>query len=484
MRRAFLGYLGVLFFFLALAVSVIFEHQRNVVYEEYRRAQQEELRLIGILAREAMFKENYALIEWYLIRWGKEQDEIVGMRAVADNGFVLAVYKRERPAKNQLAISQVVSYSGRDLVTIEMTMDLAHLDALLKNLLLELILGSVVLILLVSVSIWLVIKRMAIQPLQREVKRRKEMGARVRQYYLENKMLLESAGEGIISVDAEGKCTFANSAALGLLGYESRELLGEDLHSIIHHSHASGDPHPPEECGVRATISKGKGVRIDEDVFWRKDGAQLPVRLSSFPLTEPGGHVSGAVVVFHDITEQQSKKNLLLHQANHDSLTGLVNRREFERRLKRAIQSTNDDGGNHVLLYLDLDNFKVVNDSCGHQAGDEVLREISVRMGREIRDRDTLARLGGDEFGVLLEHCSLEAALRIAKKLRDAVCSDGVFWEGRHFEVGVSVGVVVVEESLGDLEILLRAADSACYVAKQMGGGEVQVWMPDFGIRH
>jgi diguanylate cyclase (GGDEF)-like protein len=194
--------------------------------------------------------------------------------------------------------------------------------------------------------------------------------------------------------------------------------------------------------------------------------------------------VSGAVVVFHDITEQQSKKNLLLHQANHDSLTGLVNRREFERRLKRAIQSTNDDGGNHVLLYLDLDNFKVVNDSCGHQAGDEVLREISVRMGREIRDRDTLARLGGDEFGVLLEHCSLEAALRIAKKLRDAVCSDGVFWEGRHFEVGVSVGVVVVEESLGDLEILLRAADSACYVAKQMGGGEVQVWMPDFGIRH
>jgi two-component system CheB/CheR fusion protein len=235
---------------------------------------------------------------------------------------------------------------------------------------------------------------------------------------------------------------------------------------------------------VWTTIRDGKGVRVDEDVFWCEDGTQLPVRFSSFPLYETDGHVSGAVVVFHDITEQQSRKNQLLHQANHDSLTGLVNRREFEHRLERAIQSSKEDGVSHVLLYLDLDNFKVVNDSCGHQAGDEALREISARMGQEIRDRDTLARLGGDEFGVLLEHCSLEAALRIAEKMRDVVCSDGVFWEGHHFDVGVSVGVVVVQESLGDLESLLKAADSACYLAKQMGGGEVQVWLPDFGSRH
>jgi diguanylate cyclase (GGDEF)-like protein/PAS domain S-box-containing protein len=484
MRRAFLVYLGVLFFFLVFAVLVIFHHQRNVVYEEYRRAQQEELRLIGILAREAMFKENYALIEWYLTRWGKEQDEIVAMRAVAENGFVLAIYQRERPAKHELAIAQEVSHSGRNLVTIEMTMDLAHLDILLMDLFLELILGSTLLVMLISASVWLVIKRMAIQPLRREVKRRQEMGVRLRQYYRENKMLLESAGEGIISVDADGKCTFVNSAALGLLGYESGELLGTDLHSVVHHSHASGEQHPSEQCGVQTAIREGKGIRVDEDVFWRKDGTQLPVRFSSFPISESDGPISGAVVVFHDITEQQSKKNMLMHQANHDSLTGLVNRREFERRLERAIQSSKEDGVSHVLLYLDLDNFKVVNDSCGHQAGDDVLREISIRMARQIRDRDTLARLGGDEFGVLLEHCSLEAALRIAEKLRDAICSHGVLWEGRHFDVGVSVGVVEVEEGFDDLDSLLGAADSACYVAKQMGGGEVQIWMPDFGSRH
>jgi diguanylate cyclase (GGDEF)-like protein/PAS domain S-box-containing protein len=479
MRRVFLVYLGVLLFFLVLAVAVVFQHQKHVVYDEYRRAQQEELRLIGMLAREAMFKENYALIEWYLTQWGKEQDEIVEIRATAENGFLLAVYQRNRPAANELAISQVVSHSGRELVTIEMTMDRTHLDLLLRNLLLELALGSVVLILLISASVWWVVKRMAIRPLEREVTRRKEMGARLRQYNRENKLLLESAGEGIVSVDTDGKCTFVNNAALAMLGYDSSELVGVDLHSVIHHSHAGGDQHLPEECGIRATISEGKGIRVDEDIFWREDGSQLQVRFSSFPLYERDGHVSGAVVVFHDITEQQSKKRLLIHQANHDSLTGLVNRREFERRLERAMKSVSEDGTNHVLLYLDLDNFKTVNDSCGHQAGDDVLRELSLRMGRQMRDRDTLARLGGDEFGVLLEHCTLDAALRIAEKLRDAVGRHGVFWEGRQFDVGVSIGVVVVEQDHGDLEGLLRAADRACYTAKQMGGGVAQVWAPN-----
>jgi two-component system CheB/CheR fusion protein len=402
------------------------------------------------------------------------------MRAVAENGFLLSVYNRERPAENELTISQVVSHSGRELVTIEMTMDLAHLDALVKELLMKLVWGSVILFLLISAAVWLVIKRMAIQPLQKEVRRRKKMERRLRQYNRQNKLLLESAGEGIISVDGEGKCTFINSAALGMLGYEAGELLGVDLHTAVHHSHADGEQRPPEKCGVvKVSIKEGKGVRIDEDLFWRKDGSQLPVRFSSFPLSRPDGQVSGAVVVFHDITEQQSKKMLLQHQANHDSLTGLVNRREFERRLNRAMDAVKKDGINHVLLYLDLDNFKVVNDSHGHQAGDSVLRELSLRMGQQIRDRDTLARLGGDEFGVLLEHCSLQAALGIADKLQDAVGSQGAVWEGQHFKVGISIGVVVVEQGFVDLEDLLRSADSACYTAKQMGGGVVQVWTPD-----
>jgi diguanylate cyclase (GGDEF)-like protein/PAS domain S-box-containing protein len=480
LRRAFLVYLGVFLSFLFVADLVVFYHQKNVVYEEYRRAQQEELRLIGMLAREAMFKENYALIEWYLTQWGKEQEQIVQIRAVAENGFLLSVYNREQPAENELAISEVVSHSGRELVTIEMTMDLAHLDALVKELLMKLIWGSAILFLLISATVWLVINRMAIRPLQKEVRRRKKMERRLRQFNRENKLLLESAGEGIISVDSEGKCTFVNSAALVMLGYEAGELLGVDLHSAIHHSYADGERHLSEKCGVvQVSIREGKGVRVDEDIFWRKDGSQLPVRFSSFPLSKPDGRVSGAVVVFHDITEQQSKKNLLLHQANHDSLTGLVNRREFERRLSRAIEGVKEDGINHVLLYLDLDNFKAVNDSSGHQAGDSVLRELSLRMGQQIRDRDTLARLGGDEFGVLLEHCTLQAALGIAEKLREAVSSQGVVWEGRHFDVGVSVGVVVIEQGFVDLEDLLRAADSACYTAKQKGGGVAQVWTPD-----
>jgi diguanylate cyclase (GGDEF)-like protein len=164
----------------------------------------------------------------------------------------------------------------------------------------------------------------------------------------------------------------------------------------------------------------------------------------------------------------------LAHQATHDPLTGLVNRSEFERRLARSLAGTEAGGGEHALCFLDLDGFKSVNDACGHLAGDELLRQLSRLMREHMRGRDTLARLGGDEFGVLLEHCSLTRAARVADEIRKAVTGHRFTWGEATYRVGVSTGIVPVRPGGRPREVL-READTACYVAKRAGGNRIQV---------
>ncbi|HQT26500.1 MAG TPA: EAL domain-containing protein, partial [Burkholderiales bacterium] len=176
---------------------------------------------------------------------------------------------------------------------------------------------------------------------------------------------------------------------------------------------------------------------------------------------------------------KQAVANQLAFQATHDALTGLINRQEFERRLERIMAEALGENEEHVLLYLDLDQFKVVNDTCGHIAGDQLLRQISMQLQERIRSRDTLARLGGDEFGVLLEHCHVDQALRIASDLRDAVQNYRFSWEGMPFSVGVSIGLAPLSDSLGTVTAALSAADAACYAAKEQGRNRVHSHHPD-----
>ncbi len=180
-----------------------------------------------------------------------------------------------------------------------------------------------------------------------------------------------------------------------------------------------------------------------------------------------------------DITEWKLAEEELAHQATHDALTGLINRREFERRLGRVLDTARERRDEHALCYLDLDQFKVVNDTCGHMAGDELLRQIGQLLLVSVRKRDTLARLGGDEFGVLMEHCSLPQARRVADKLRKAVEGFNFAWEARAFRIGVSIGLVPVTETSENVASILSAADSACYVAKDEGRNRVHVYHID-----
>jgi diguanylate cyclase (GGDEF)-like protein len=200
------------------------------------------------------------------------------------------------------------------------------------------------------------------------------------------------------------------------------------------------------------------------------------------PIHDRSRSVTGAVLVLKDVTHERAHAAQLIHQARHDPLTGLVNRREFEQRLSHALASAADLDRRHAVLYMDLDNFKEVNDSGGHAAGDALLRAITHSLMDALRERDTLARLGGDEFGVLLENCTLDDAMRIAEKLRLAVAEFAFSWEGRTFPIGVSIGVVQVAGRCGSVADVLRSADASCYAAKHAGRNRVHLHDPLIGL--
>ncbi|MGR9087757.1 MAG: EAL domain-containing protein [Gammaproteobacteria bacterium] len=288
------------------------------------------------------------------------------------------------------------------------------------------------------------------------------------------RLLLESAGEGILGIDAEGRCTFVNRAALSMLGYDQEELMGQDTHATVHHSGADGMPTPSEQWVVYDAFRDGVPKRSNE-TFRRKDGSSFPVECSSYPILLDD-HINGAVLVFRDATELQALTQNLCYQASHDPLTGLLNRIEFEKRATQLLGEAHEDQSEHALSYLDLDQFKIINDTCGHAAGDELLRELGTFLKSGLRQRDTLARLGGDEFALLLEHCSLEQAWSIANELCESIRNFRFHWQGKVFSIGASIGIASLTGADTDVAVVLAAADAACYMAKEKGRGRAHIF--------
>jgi diguanylate cyclase (GGDEF)-like protein/PAS domain S-box-containing protein len=292
------------------------------------------------------------------------------------------------------------------------------------------------------------------------------------------KLLLEATDEGIIGIDSHGQCVFVNPAATRLLGRRADELLGQDFYESIRHTDEGGKRVERAESPVlRCLLEHNRFRGTGEDLFWRDENTSFPVEFSVSPTVGEDNAV-GAVLIFHDISDKRALAQQLRFQALHDPLTGLVNRRGFETRLQALIASAKSQGLRHALCYLDLDQFKLVNDTCGHAAGDELLRQLPKVLQPLVRSNDTLARLGGDEFAVLLEDCPLEQAARIAESLRNAVRDFRFVWQYRTFTVGVSIGVVGIGPDSGTLVSVLSAADTACYVAKDQGTNNVHVSYP------
>jgi len=290
------------------------------------------------------------------------------------------------------------------------------------------------------------------------------------------RLLLDSAGDGIYAVDRMGNCTFLNRAGQELIGYSRQQVLGQNMFELIHDHKKNEDDEIIDY--VSQVLTTGRPARMEEVLLWRKDGHSFPCELSSHPLIE-GGQLIGAVAVFRDITRQHSLAMQLEYQASHDTLTGLINRSELLIRINRALNSARHEGRAHVLLFMDLDQFKVINDNSGHTAGDELLRNIADKMKYEIRRGDSLARLGGDEFGILLLNCELHVGEQIAEKFRKLVQDYRFFWEGEKYQLGVSIGVVAITSHSSSAATILSAADTACYSAKDHGRNQIRIYRPD-----
>ena len=295
---------------------------------------------------------------------------------------------------------------------------------------------------------------------------------------------LQSIGDGVITTDAEGRVDYVNPVAQDLTGLEIRHARGKPINEIMtiinEHTRASVE-NPVVRC-----LREGRVISLAENsVLINRQGNEIPIQDSAAPIRDRIGNIIGSVMVFHDVSKESRLFRQLSYQASHDALTGLINRREFENRLVAALDSANGSQATHALLYLDLDQFKVVNDTFGHTAGDELLRQVSELVQFRIRSTDVLARLGGDEFGILLERCSEERALEVAEAIRSAIEEYRFTWQEAYTSVRCSIGVVMVTKDSPSAASIMSSADVACYSAKDMGRNQVHLYRDsDASVRH
>ncbi len=290
---------------------------------------------------------------------------------------------------------------------------------------------------------------------------------------------LQSIGDAVITTDSDGRIDYMNPVAESLTGWENREaqtrLIGEVL-TVVDEATREASENPVMRC-----LREGRVLGLSEHtVLVNRRGQELAIQDSAAPILDRAGNLIGAVMVFHDVSKERRLHRALHYQARHDALTGLINRREFENRLTAAVENARQDAGvRHALLYVDLDQFKLVNDTCGHPAGDQLLKQITGVLQSRVRNGDTLARLGGDEFGILLQSCSLDQALRIAEGLRQAIRDFRFIWQEGVLEVGASIGIVEITSDTPTVANVMSAADVACYSAKDLGRNRVQHYKPD-----
>lgn len=305
---------------------------------------------------------------------------------------------------------------------------------------------------------------------------------------IEDELLIQShiitsmqQGASFIRI-SDGAIVYTNPAFDKIFGYEPGELYGKSVYII-------DDPNDTDSKELHENITR----ELEAKGFWKgeihnikKDGTTFWCYTSISTRDHPV-HGKVEICVHTDISERKLLDEKLRYQASHDPLTGLISRYEFEKRVTRLLSNRSKHQDGHAMCFLDLDQFKVINDTCGHAAGDELLRQLGSVLSQSVRKLDTLARLGGDEFGVLMEHCTLEQAHRSANDILEAVKDHQFFWDGKTFRIGVSIGLVAITEASGNFTDLFQQADAACYLAKDLGRNRIYAYHPDdneLTVRH
>lgn len=288
---------------------------------------------------------------------------------------------------------------------------------------------------------------------------------------------LHAISDAVISTNASGELLYINPVAETLTGWPLAAAVGQPYRQVFCMMDGDGSDSPIDP--VATALATTQTHRYPQLTLNQRQGDRFLVEAAASPIQDADGEVQGAVLVFRDVTEQRRLSQEIAFQATHDELTGLGNRRAFEQALNQAFADVRDQGRSHVVCYLDLDEFKVVNDTCGHTAGDELLRQIARLFFTVLRVEDHICRIGGDEFGIILTNQNVAQALLTAERLQLSLSSFRFVWREQSFGVGVSIGMVVMDADSESVGALLQAADSACYVAKERGRGRIHVYASD-----
>ncbi len=319
----------------------------------------------------------------------------------------------------------------------------------------------------------------AIIVIVRDIASRKRAEAELFREKERAQVTLESIGDGVITTDVAGRIDYLNPVAEELTGWSNAQASGQPLTGVFQVK--DENTHKPLPDPVQRCLSEQRSIHFPDNALLMHRGGyrEFSIEITASPIRNYDDKVIGAVLVLHDVTTLRNMARQMAWQARHDPLTGLINRGEFEVRLELAIESARSGQTQHALCYLDLDQFKIVNDTCGHIAGDELLKQLTAHLQMRVRETDTLARLGGDEFGILLENCPIDEASETAEMLREVVKKFRFAWEDKVFEIGASIGVVPITTDSGSIVDVLSAADSACYVAKDHGRNRIHVYQTE-----
>ncbi len=286
---------------------------------------------------------------------------------------------------------------------------------------------------------------------------------------------LGSIGDAVITTNAYGHIQFMNKEAEKMTGWSCEESIDKPILDVM--CIVDSKTTKPLTNPVTQAIATHASIHSEEHcALIDRNKNRFEIEYKANAIVDSDNKNFGGVVVFRDVTETREMAKQLSYQASHDELTGLVNRREFEIRLNQAITNTRADHKQYALLYLDLDQFKIINDMGGHHAGDELLIQISKMITQILRESDTLARLGGDEFGILLDGCPIEKASEIAESIRTAIDKFIFYWDDKVFDIGVSIGVILIDEESSSLADVMSEVDTACYTAKDLGRNRVQIY--------
>ena len=289
---------------------------------------------------------------------------------------------------------------------------------------------------------------------------------------------LYAIGDGVISIHADGRVAEINRAAAELIGIAPEEAVDRPVREILHIVPAD---HPNQHLDPLGRVLGHPGTLSSngDALLRRRNHEQIAIEFTASPIHGPGGALKGAILVFRDVTQMRALSNQLAYHARHDGLTGLINRREFENRIREALEEARAQDKAFWLAFIDLDQFKIVNDTAGHLAGDELLKRVAEQLRLLVRDSDLVARMGGDEFAVLLRRCDQEGALAMLERIRHAAETLRFAWDDKRFSVSVSIGLVPLNGDSGNLYELFSLADNACYLAKETGRNRIYAYRPD-----